>query len=51
LGEQSSGLDMLDKSYSDRSSYLVYARTDPFLDSLRTDPRFKALLERMHLLA
>lgn len=51
LGEQSSGLDMLDKSYSDRSSYLVYARTDPFLDSLRTDPRFKALLDRMHLLA
>ena len=51
LGEQSSGLDMLDKSYTDRSSYLVYARTDPFLDSLRTDPRFKALLERLHLLA
>jgi Flp pilus assembly protein TadD len=49
LGEKDPAFDLLNKSYSDRSSYLVYAKADPLLDTVRADPRFKALLEQMRL--
>jgi DNA-binding winged helix-turn-helix (wHTH) protein/TolB-like protein/tetratricopeptide (TPR) repeat protein len=49
LGEKDPAFDLLNKSYSDRSTYLVYAKADPLLDTVRADPRFKALLERMRL--
>jgi DNA-binding winged helix-turn-helix (wHTH) protein/TolB-like protein/Flp pilus assembly protein TadD len=47
LGEGDQALIWLEKSYQDRSSYMVYARTEPLLDPVRTDPRFAALLNQM----
>jgi Flp pilus assembly protein TadD len=49
LGERSTALDLLGKSYADRSTYLVYLKADPLLDTVRTDVRFTGLLNRMGL--
>lgn len=47
LGNREQALDWLEKAYQDRSTYMVYANIDPLLDSVRPDPRFKKLMERM----
>lgn len=47
LGDRDRALEWLEKAYQDRSAYLVYAKTDPLLDPLRSDPRFISLLHRM----
>jgi hypothetical protein len=49
LGDRDLALELLSKSYADRSTYMVYAKMDPLLDSVRTDPKFTALLKIMHL--
>jgi tetratricopeptide (TPR) repeat protein len=49
LGERDQALDWLSESYSDRSCYMVFAKTEPLLDPVRSDPRFLALLNRMGL--
>jgi DNA-binding winged helix-turn-helix (wHTH) protein/TolB-like protein/Tfp pilus assembly protein PilF len=49
LGERDKALEWLDKAFQDRSTYLVYAKIDPLLDPVRSDPRFAALLHRMGL--
>ncbi len=49
LGKKDKALDLLEESYSERSSYLVYLKVDPRLDDLRSEPRFKTLLEKMGL--
>jgi tetratricopeptide (TPR) repeat protein len=49
LGDNDSALDWLTKSFQERSTYLVYAKTDPLLDSVRSDPRFGILMNRMGL--
>jgi DNA-binding winged helix-turn-helix (wHTH) protein/TolB-like protein/Flp pilus assembly protein TadD len=50
LGNRNRALDWLEKAYQDRSAYMVYAKTEPLLDPLRSDPRFISLLHRMALL-
>jgi DNA-binding winged helix-turn-helix (wHTH) protein/TolB-like protein/Tfp pilus assembly protein PilF len=50
LGERDKALEWLDKASQDRSPYLVYAKADPLLDPVRSDPRFVALLQRIGLL-
>ena len=50
LGERDKALEWLDNAFQDRSTYLVYAKIDPLLDPVRSDPRFAALLHRMGLL-
>src|SRR5580700_10313088 len=50
LGEHDRALDWLERAYQDRSAYMVYAKTDPMLDPLRSDPQFISLLHRMRLL-
>jgi hypothetical protein len=50
LGERDHALEWLERAYQDRSAYMVYAKTDPLLDPLRSDPRFISLLHRMRLL-
>jgi len=37
----------LERAHELRDSGLIYARNDPFLDPLRAEPRFAALLERV----
>jgi tetratricopeptide (TPR) repeat protein len=49
LGERDQALGWLEKAYQDRSTYMVYAKTDPLLDPIRSDRRFAALLHRMGL--
>jgi serine/threonine protein kinase/tetratricopeptide (TPR) repeat protein len=50
LGEKDQAFAWLDRAYKDRSYYLAeYLPTDARLDSLRSDPRFVALLRRVGL--
>lgn len=49
LGEKDQAFAWLDKAYEERCDFLVYLPTDPMADPLRSDPRFSALLERLHL--
>jgi tetratricopeptide (TPR) repeat protein len=47
LGDADQSVKWLRKAYDERSDYVVYLRTDPWADSLRSDPRFQKLLELM----
>ena len=49
LGDRPAALDWLEKGYQDHSTLMVYAKTDPLMDPLRSEPRFTALLQRMKL--
>jgi len=49
LGEKDEGFKWLDKSYEERDSTLLEIKVDPGLDSVRSDPRFTALLKKMGL--
>lgn len=49
LDDRQAALDWLEKGYQDHSALMVYAKTDPLLDPLRSEPRFAALLQRMKL--
>jgi len=49
LGDRSHTLDWLERAYEGRAPYLVYLRVDPRFDSLRDDPRFRALVRRIGL--
>jgi tetratricopeptide (TPR) repeat protein len=46
LGKFEEALEWLAKAYQTRCSDMVYAKTEPLLDPLRSDPRFDALLAR-----
>jgi TolB-like protein/DNA-binding winged helix-turn-helix (wHTH) protein/tetratricopeptide (TPR) repeat protein len=47
LGERDQAFLWLERAYQDRSNYLRYLKVDPRYDSLRSDPRFSALLNRL----
>lgn len=49
IGDRELALTWLAKAYQDRSTYMVYAKSDPLLDGVRSDPRFLELLKRMGL--
>ena len=49
LGENDQAFEWLDKALQERSSWLPYLRVEPRIDELRSDPRFKALLDRVGL--
>jgi len=49
LGDRDQALAWLDKAYAERSDYMAYLRLEPMLDSLRSDQRFVALVERVGL--
>jgi len=49
LGDKDQAFTWLDKAYEERCEYLVYLPTEPMADSLRNDPRFPVLLERLGL--
>jgi serine/threonine-protein kinase len=49
LHDRDHAMEWLAKSYEDRSTYLVFAKTDPLLDPVRSDERFAGLLKRMGL--
>jgi eukaryotic-like serine/threonine-protein kinase len=49
LGEIDRAVECLEKSYQERSHWLIYLHMDPSMDDLRNDPRFQHLLRRVGL--
>jgi DNA-binding winged helix-turn-helix (wHTH) protein/tetratricopeptide (TPR) repeat protein len=49
FGQRDHALECLARSYQDRSTDMVYSKTEPLLDPVRSDPRFTALLQQMGL--
>src|SRR2546429_1761751 len=47
LGEKEKALDWLDKSYQDQESACWYVTVDPIYDSVRNEPRFQALVQKV----
>jgi hypothetical protein len=39
----------LEKSFAERNSLMIFLKTNPMFDSLRDDPRYVELLERVGL--
>ena len=46
LGERDAALASLDRAYEARAIHLVFLPVDSRWDAYRTDPRFRALVER-----
>jgi len=49
LGENDQAFERLERAYQERFSRLIYLNVDPELDSLRPDPRFDDLRQRLGL--
>jgi eukaryotic-like serine/threonine-protein kinase len=49
LGENDRAIEYLEKSYEERSHWLIYLHIDPSMDGLRSNPRFQELLRRIGL--
>jgi serine/threonine-protein kinase len=49
LGEDDRAIEYLEKSYDERSLWLVYLHIDPSMDGLRSNSRFQNLLRRVGL--
>ncbi|HEX4919105.1 MAG TPA: tetratricopeptide repeat protein, partial [Candidatus Bathyarchaeia archaeon] len=47
MGDLDDAMNWLERAYHERSSWLVWANVEPRFDSLRSDPRFQALLARI----
>ena len=48
LGENDRALELLEQAYRERSWELVFVRVEPWVDPLRSDPRFQDLLRRVN---
>jgi TolB-like protein/Tfp pilus assembly protein PilF len=48
-GETDAALEWLDRAYAERDSGLIFLLSDPMFGSVRSDPRFRALLRKMKL--
>jgi TolB-like protein/Flp pilus assembly protein TadD len=49
LGDRDKAFAELERSFEERDVYLNRVNSDPFMDPLRDDPRFKGLLKRLSL--
>jgi TolB-like protein/Tfp pilus assembly protein PilF len=49
LGDKAQAFDCLEKAFQERSSWMAHLKVDPVVDGLRSDPRFKSLIERVGL--
>lgn len=47
LGDNDKAMAELEKVYQTRNGFVVYLKMDPFLDGLRSDPRFIDLLRKL----
>jgi TolB-like protein/DNA-binding winged helix-turn-helix (wHTH) protein/Tfp pilus assembly protein PilF len=49
LGHVDKAWEWMEKSADQREVWVTWTKVDPQLDSMRSDPRYKHLLQRMHL--
>lgn len=49
LGERDQAFEWFDRAFEDRASQIIELKTDPKLDSLRSDPRLSRLIARVGL--
>jgi len=49
LGENDQGFEWLEKAYEERDPELIYLKIEPAFDSIRSNPRFIALLKKVGL--
>jgi DNA-binding winged helix-turn-helix (wHTH) protein/TolB-like protein/Tfp pilus assembly protein PilF len=49
LGDTDQAFEWLDKAYNKRDQYLLYLKVDPNMDTLRSDPRFANLMNKIGL--
>lgn len=47
LDDSNKGMSWLEKAYQEHSDYLIFLNVDPMADTLRSDPRFQALLRNI----
>ncbi len=47
LGEKDLAFEWLERAYEERSERMTWLKVDPWLDSIRSDPRFTDLLRRV----
>ena len=48
LGDKNRALDLIEKDYEQRNSWVNWLKIDPVMDPLRQEPRFKKLMEKMN---
>ncbi len=49
LGDKEEALDNLEKAYESNAFMLVFVKADPVFDSLRSEPRYQEVLQKMNL--
>jgi tetratricopeptide (TPR) repeat protein len=49
LNRKDDAFHWLDEAYKERSPWLVFMKTDPQFDSIRSDPRFAAMMKKVGL--
>jgi hypothetical protein len=49
LGDRTSALNELEKSVDGNGFGVVFVKADPFLDSIRNEPRYQSIPKRMNL--
>src|SRR5262249_385363 len=49
LGDTTTALDWLERAYDEQSPWIGYMGVDPRVDPVRSDPRFRSLLQKAHL--
>jgi tetratricopeptide (TPR) repeat protein len=47
LGEKTKALDVLERSFEDREVYVTFLKASAYLDPLRSEPRFIALMKKV----
>jgi hypothetical protein len=48
LGDMDRALKLLEAAFEEHDAELIYLKVDEEFDSVRSDPRFQALLHRMN---
>ena len=49
LGELDKAFEQLNIAYEERSGWIIYLKVEPQFDSLRSDPRYASLIQRLKL--
>lgn len=47
IRDKSAAIDALEHGYADRDNYTIYLDVDPLVDSLRDEPRFQVLVQKI----